>query len=248
VSLRVALAQATCTPGDLRANVEAAARTIAQAADRGARLVVFPELALAGYDLPLLAARADAWLASADDPRLDPVRRACETRHVTAVLGAATRAGGEATLCAPIVGADGRVALSHKEYVHGSEKDLFAPGEARPPFEVDGWRVAVGICFDAAHPAHAAKAAAARADLYVVSALYVVGEERRLDLHLGARAMDFRMFSAVANWAGTIGGHASCGQSAVWRPTGDVLCRAGGAAEELVVADLDRAELAPFRA
>jgi predicted amidohydrolase len=41
-----------------------------------ARLVVFPELFLSGYELPLLARDEEARIAR-DDARLDPVRRAC---------------------------------------------------------------------------------------------------------------------------------------------------------------------------
>ena len=43
--------------------------------------------------------------------------------------------------------------------------------------------------------------AEAGADIYAVSALYTAGEDHRLALHLGARAMDNRMFSVLANLA-----------------------------------------------
>src|SRR5262245_61395480 len=98
--LRLALAQTVCTPGDIPANAAAAARIVEQAADRGAHLVGFPELALVGYELALLAKRPDAWL-TADDPRLDPVRRVCQARQITAVLGAALRVEGRPMLVAP---------------------------------------------------------------------------------------------------------------------------------------------------
>ncbi|MFI5302576.1 MAG: carbon-nitrogen hydrolase family protein, partial [Polyangiales bacterium] len=119
---------------------------------------------------------------------------------------------------------------------------------AAAPFEVRGWRVAVGICFDVAHPRHAEAAALAGADLYVASSLYWSGEERRVDLHLGARAMDHRMFTALANYAGTTGGFVSCGGSGAWKPNGEPLLRADGAVETTVIVDLDPAELRRYRA
>ena len=60
-----------------------------------------------------------------------------------------------------------------------------------------------GLCLDTAHPGHAERAAEAGADIYAVSALYTAGEDHRLGLHLGARAMDNRMFSVLANLGGT---------------------------------------------
>ena len=244
--LRLAIAQCLSTPGDVAANAAASARTVVAARERGAELVVFPELSLTGYDLPLLEATPAAWVTR-DDARLDPVRRACADSGVTAVLGAPMRAGAENRIAALIIDGGGAVHVSDKVHVHASEAHLFAPGEAAPPFELHGWKVAVAICFDAARPRHADEAAGRGAELYLVSALYVVGEERRVDLHLGARAMDHRMFAVLANHAGRPGGHVSIGGSGVWRPDGSVQVREPSADEALLVAELDPAAVNAYR-
>jgi 5-aminopentanamidase len=247
--LRVALVQSSSVPGDVSANGLAAARAISTAAARGAELVVFPELSLTGYDLDLLASTPNAWLEDANDGRLDSVRRACSGTGTTAVLGAPFRGRtGAHLIAAPIFGPDGGTRLSFKEHIHGSEAAVFRAGEAAAPFEVSGWRVAVGICFDAAHPRHAERAAQGGADVYAVSALYMHGEERRRDLHLAARAMDNRIFSVLSNYAGRTGIHVSCGMSGAWSPTGDVLAVVEGAGDAMLVVDLDPARLAPHRA
>ena len=90
--------------------------------------------------------------------------------------------------------------------------------------------------------------AAMGADVYVSSSLYAVGEERRSDLHLGARAMDNRVFTLLANYAGRSGPYESCGLSGAWTPTGEVLARVPDASEALLLVDLDPAALRPFRA
>ena len=245
--LRVAVAQSLSVPGDVVANVRAATRTIADARDDGADLVVFPELSLTGYELGALASSSEPWLTS-DDARLVPLRRACADARVTAVVGAPLLgAENRPRLAALVIDAAGELGVTCKQHLHGAEGTLFEAEKPRAPFDVGGWRVAVAICFDAAHPRHAEAAAAQGADLYLVSAFYGVGDERRADLHLAARAMDHRMFSALANHAGTTGGYVSCGGSGVWGPTGDPLRRASSSAETLLVAELDPAELAAFR-
>ena len=245
--MRIALAQITPVPVDVESNLQAAERTIAAAADRGAELTVFPELSLTGYELRGIAETPAAWL-SADDPRLDGVRRICAATRTAAILGAPWHdRERRPRLAAIIVTADGELHASSKQYLHGAESELFVADRPAPPFVVGGWRVAVAVCFDAAHPAHAADAAAARSDLYVGSALYEAGQERRSDLHYGARAMDHRMFAALANYAGASGGYTSCGLSGAWSPTGDVLRRAPGNDQALVIVDLDRGELDRFR-
>jgi NAD+ synthase (glutamine-hydrolysing) len=56
--MRIALAQVNPTVGDLAGNTELIARWTAKAAARGARVVVFPEMALTGYPVEDLALRA----------------------------------------------------------------------------------------------------------------------------------------------------------------------------------------------
>lgn len=241
--LRIAIAQTTAIPGDVAANAASAGSFIARAADGGARLVVFPELSLTGYELERIAGSPTLWIHP-DDERLAVIRDTCARAKMTAILGAPWLPRGEHPRIAALVFTpDGDLRVSCKEYVHESEATLFEPGEPAAPFDLDGWRIAIAICFDAAHPRHAEAAARAGADVYVTSALYIVGEERRLDLHQGARAMDNRMFGVFANYAGTTGSFTSCGSSGVWRPSGDILARASSAEETLLFADLDPSEL-----
>jgi predicted amidohydrolase len=245
--MRIALAQTASVPVDVDANLRAAERTITAAVDRGAELTVFPELSLTGYELDGIAQHPPAWLREGD-ARLDGVRGVCSATRSAAILGAPWRDGeGKPRLAAIIVDTTGAVHVSGKQYLHGRETDMFVAARPAPPFTVGGWRVAVAICFDVAHPAHAAEAAAQRADLYVGSALYMAGEDRRCDLHFGARAMDHRMFAALANHAGTTGGHVSIGGSGVWGPRGEVVRRIDGNDPALLVVELDRAALDAFR-
>ena len=56
--LRIALAQVNATVGDLTGNAELIAQWTRRAAARGARVALFPEMALTGYPVEDLALRA----------------------------------------------------------------------------------------------------------------------------------------------------------------------------------------------
>ena len=240
------IAQMKAAPGDVAANVALTVELIGRARTEGASLVVFPELSLTGYELDYLAAGPDGWFTR-DDPRLDPIRAACAP-GITAVVSAAVREpGGEPALAGLVIAPDRSVTVSAKQHLHGREGALFRAGAPAAPFTIQGWTVAVGICFDAAHPRHAEAAAQAGADLYVVPAVYMVGEERRVDLHFGARAMDNRIYTVLANHAGITGPYVSIGGSGAWGPTGAVVHRAADAAPTLLTIDLDPDELRRFR-
>src|SRR3981081_2268813 len=68
--LRIALAQVKATGGDLDGNAELIVEWTRRAAARGARVVVFPEMALTGYpveDLALRASFVEASIAAVRD-------------------------------------------------------------------------------------------------------------------------------------------------------------------------------------
>jgi 5-aminopentanamidase len=133
-----------------------------------------------------------------------------------------------------------------KQFLHGAERELFQPGAAAQHLLIDGWQVALAVCFDAAIPGHAQDAAERGADVYAVSALYTRDQERRLDAHLTARAMDHRMYGLAANLAGSGPGWDSCGGSGVWHPDGRRLVQAG-VGPQVLLATLSRSELDELR-
>lgn len=241
----VAIAQTASRPGDVEANVDVAAGLIATAGEEQARLLMFPEMSLVGYDLAGLMDQS-AWV-TADDSRLDSARLASEKHNVTAVLGAAFRDDyGRPWLASLVLWPDGRMWVHGKRHLHGPERDLFHPGEPGRLLDIDGWQVALAVCYDAGVPKHAENAADRGAEVYALSALYNQDEIRRFDIHLAARAMDHRMYALAANHAGDGPGWKSCGGSGVWHPDGRRLIQAGIESDLLITA-LSRRELRDLR-
>jgi predicted amidohydrolase len=76
--LVIAVAQPLCVPYDAAVNAVTHAATVRSA---GARVVVFPELSLTGYEL-------DAPAITAEDPRLTPIVEACAEAGSLALVGA----------------------------------------------------------------------------------------------------------------------------------------------------------------
>ncbi|MCE6995194.1 carbon-nitrogen hydrolase family protein [Saccharothrix sp. S26] len=241
--LVVAVAQHAPVPGDVAENARRAAALVAEAAD--ADLLLFPLLSLTGYDLHRLA-EPSAWTIP-DDPRLDVVREASRAHGVTTVVGAAWAGPDGRVLASVALSPDGGVEVVGKHHLSRAERELFEPAGPAHPVDVRGWRVALAVCFDAAAPEHALEMARRGADVYAVSALYTEGQERRLDVHPAARALDHRMYALVANLAGAGPGWRSCGGSGVWHPDGRRVAAAGAGAQ-VVTARLERAELDRLRA
>ena len=236
-ALTLSAIQYTALDGGITANAAEHIRLIEDADDHGARLVLFPELSLTGYDLNGLA-DPERWVTAAD-ARLDGLREICRRTGITAVVGAPFReADGTPRLASLALHPNGGLDTGFKVWLHGPEQQLFRAGDQAVMLDLDGWRIALAICLDAARPVHAGGAAEAGADVYAVSALYADGEDHRLALHLGARAMDNRMFSVLANLGGTTDGAPSAGGSGFWGPDGLVIRQAAGTGTEVLTATL----------
>ena len=155
--LVVAVAQPACLAHDVAANARAHAALVRQA---HARVVVFPELSLTGYEL-------DADPVGDDDPRLAPLVDACAATGALALAGAPVAGPGGKHIGVLAVDGDGARVAYRKMYLGGDEPAWFDPGPAPGIVEVDGWRLGLAVCKDTGVPEHAAATAAAGIDAYL---------------------------------------------------------------------------------
>ncbi len=243
--LRVAAAQAESVSGDVHINVATAVSVVDSAARNGARLVVLPELFLTGYDPEAWGKDAES-VVTVDDPRLEPLSGVARERSVVVVVGAAVRrAADRHTLSLLVFDGNGEVTAPYdKQHMFDAERGFFTPGDHGATITVDGWGLGLGICYDGCFPEHAAAAAVDGAMAYLCPSAYYVGSEHRRDLYYAARALDNGIYVVYSGLAGTCGGYAFNGGSAVYDPEGRPVERVGVEAPAAAYADLDPAEVA----
>jgi predicted amidohydrolase len=218
--LVIAVAQPQCRSCDVAANALTHAATVRAA---GARVVVFPELSLTGYEL-------DAPAISADDPRLTPIVEACAETGSLALVGAPVHgeAGRSHIAMLAVDGIGARVAY-HKMWLGGAEPDRFSPGHRPVVIDVDGWRLGLAICKDTGIPQHASDTAALGIDVYVAGVLEST-EDAAVPAERARRvATDHHVWVAVASFAGSTGGgyDEAAGGSGIWSSDGVVIAQAG---------------------
>ncbi|MFD5633558.1 carbon-nitrogen hydrolase family protein [Streptomyces sp. NPDC127077] len=226
--LTVAVAQPRCAGPDVAANAVLHAEAVR---GTGARVIVFPELSLTGYDLAAPA-------VAADDPRLAPLIDACAGTGSTALAGAPWQdVDGREYIAMLAVTGEGAEAVYAKMHLHGAEGIRFTPGEKPVVFEVDGWRLGLAVCRDAAMPEHAAQTAALGIDAYVAGTLYGEGPEQsaRRDAHMRERAQAHGVWVVLSTVAGQSGEYQeTSGGSGVWSPDGSPVAQAGSAPGEVL--------------
>lgn len=230
---RFAVAQSIALRGDIGANVLAHVRLAERAAQAGARLLLFAELALTGYEPDLAAQLA----LTPDDARLAPLRDAAQRLHVTIVTGAPLRTAGHPAIAALSFLPAGDIAVYTKQYLHPGEEAAFSAGSGGAALALGGAHVALAVCAEIAHAGHAARAAQAGAGLYAASVLVSEAGYAADAALLQGYARTHRMPVAMANHGGPTGGWASAGRSAVWDENGEVVVAADGAGECVLLAE-----------
>jgi NAD+ synthase (glutamine-hydrolysing) len=239
--MRLALAQINTVVGDLDGNRDLILARLDEARERNAELVLFPELAVTGYPPEDLLLRSGFVRAAAHS--LDEI--AAQARGVVALVGFPHFHTDLYNACA--VCADGEVkAVYRKRFLPNygvfDEDRYFAPGRDLVLLEVGETFVGLTICEDMWQPGPpATDLALAGAELLVnISASpFHVGKEIEREEMLVTRARDNSCFVAFCNAVGGQDELIFDGHSCVLDDEGEVVARAVGFEETLLVVDVE---------
>lgn len=230
----VAVAQSIATPGDFVRAVRDHARLAIQAAQQGARLAVFPELSLTGYDLALTAADA----VTPDDSRLRMLQQVADAHGISIIAGAPVASANGLHIGALCFVPHRRVTVHTKRHLHPGEEQTFVPGSGGEPLSLGDRIVGLAICADITHADHAAEAARRGADIYAASC-FITPSGYACDTGLLAgHAREHRMTVLMANFGSGNGTWPSAGQSAIWSDTGILLACGPAEGEAVLVATI----------
>jgi len=239
--IRIALAQINPTVGDIPGNTARIIAGLKEARRAGARLAVFPEMAVTGYppeDLVFKPAFIQANLEA-----LEKIARQAD--GLAAVVGFIDR-GDDIYNAAAVIDREGIRAVYHKHllpnYSVFDEERYFKAGRNNALFQLGELRFAVNICEDIWHPSGPmAEQAAAGSQLIVnISASpYQYGKVEYKERMLAGRAADYSVFLAYVNLVGGQDELVFDGQSLVFDPKGQLLARARPFETDLLVVDLE---------
>ncbi len=242
--MRIALAQLNAVVGDLDGNRDRVLDHLRQAEAAGADLVVFPELAVTGYPPEDLLLRPGFVKAAART--LDEIARACTS--TVALVGVPLFDRDLANACA--VCADGRVTAVYRKHFlpnYGvfDEHRYFTAGRDLVLLRFGDVLVGPTICEDVWQPGPpATDLALSGAQLLVnlSASPFHVGKAEDREEMLVTRARDNAAYVAFCNLVGGQDELVFDGHSVVLDDEGEVVARAPGFEEALLVVDVDPTE------
>ncbi|MEN8007886.1 MAG: nitrilase-related carbon-nitrogen hydrolase [Candidatus Krumholzibacteriota bacterium] len=254
--MKLALIQQHATT-DREANLQRGLEAARRAADQGAQVICFAELAFDRF-LPQVQATPEA-LSRAETipgPTTEAFGQLAIDKEVVIILNLFELAGGLTFDSSPVIDADGTILgttrmvhITEYEYFH--EQGYYTPGDnGVVVFDTRYGKIGVAICYDRHYPEYMRALGVAGAELVVVPQAGSVGEwpEGLYEAELQVAAFQNGYFTALCNRVGQEEHLTFSGESFVCSPDGRVVARAGEGTDEILYCDVDLSECAKSHA
>jgi len=245
--MKIALVQQAAT-GDKDENVRKGLDALRRAAERGAKLVAFAELAFEPFYPQKICEKGPGPLAEpVPGPITEVFSKVAKELGVVVVLNLFERDGELTYDTSPVIDADGAL-LGKTRMVHVPdypcfhERGYYTPGDlGAPVYETGVGRVGVAICYDRHYPEYMRALALGGAQMVVVPQAGAVDEwpEGLFEAEMRVAAFHNGYLVALCNRVGREELIEFAGESFVCDPLGNVIARASRGTEEILYCDID---------
>jgi N-carbamoylputrescine amidase len=254
--LRIAVAQYAPRVGEVEWNRAEAVRQATAAAERGAQLIVLPELASSGYVFTSTD-EAAATSEPVDGPFTAALQGVCARFACVVVAGFNEHAQTVRHNSAVVIGPAGPLGVYRKLHLFNDEQTWFGPGEGLIVTDTPAGQVGVVICYDLRFPEAARALALAGAEIIAVPTNWVASFKRTVWDNRGYCQGDYLAMAtagqngvaiACADRVGVEREVRFIGASIIVGPDGWPAAGPASAHDaELLVADVDMDDIAAMR-
>ncbi len=238
--MKIAVAQISCTPGDLNANLHKIRDFAARAKRSGAELIVFPEMIDTGYSMPVIQKHATTW----DNGAVPEWQGIAKELSLGIIAGVSDRDGSRIYNSQVFIDSNGQIIAKYRKThlvtaAPLDERPVFTPGDAFVSCKIGKFNLGLTICYDLRFP-EVCRALAVEhgVNLLVNSSAWPFPRVEHLRILALSRAIENQSYLVLANRVGKDDGVKFCGTSAIIDPYGTVVAGASADREELLLADL----------
>ncbi len=219
--------QLSVRSGDEESNLERAVSLLDRACGEGAGMAALPEMFTTAFDYPYMTRIAKPIPNRIIDTLAE---RAARNRCVVIAGSIPEARGGRVYNTAAVILPDGSMAgVYRKAHLFPlMEEDAFlTPGDGIGVFDTPLGRIGVMICYDVRFPELARRLALEGARFIVMPAQFPKPRLEHWETLTRARAIENQVFFAAVNRTGAFGSSSFFGNSVVYDPWGETLCRLG---------------------
>ncbi len=245
--MKIALVQQAATQ-NREANRQKGMEAVKEAADKGAKIICFSELAFDPFYPQVPATKNELEMAEpVPGPTTGHFSRLAKELNVVIVLNLFEREGNNTYDTSPVIDADGTL-LGTTRMVHITdypcfhEQGYYHPGDhGAPVYETKYGKIGVAICYDRHYPEYMRALGLKGAEIVFIPQAGAVDEwpEGLYEAELQIPAFQNGYFTALCNRVGQESFLTFSGESFVCNPEGKVIAQAAKLKEEILYSDID---------
>lgn len=247
--IRIALAQISCKRADKRENIRKIDSTVKQAKQQGADLIIFPELTLTGYTLRDQIYDMAETIPGVSTTAIERISKKTNTYIVFGMPELSTKTQATIYNTAVLVGPKGIIGKYQKMYLptHSvfEEKRYFRPGYHIAVFKTEVGKIGLIICYDVFFPEVSRLARLEGAQIIICISASPATRRNFFETLTVARAIENTIFFVYVNLVGVENSLQFWGGSRLIGPNGDILVKAKYHEEDLIVGEIDYADIRP---
>jgi N-carbamoylputrescine amidase len=249
--MKIALVQQSCFK-DKSLNVQRGLKAAREAAESGANIICFAELAFEPF-YPQYQDPKDP--AKHAEPIPSPITEAfseiAKEFGVVIILNLYEKDGDSLYDSSPVINTDGEILGTTRmihitEYACFHEQAYYTPGNTGAPvYETPFGKIGVAICYDRHYPEYMRALAVAGAEIVFIPQAGSVGEwpEGLYEAEVRTASFQNGYFTALCNRVGEEPKLTFAGESFFCDPAGEVIAKAGEGTEEILYCDVDLDEV-----
>ncbi len=245
--IKIALAQIGCKREDKAENLAKMEKATTKAKKQNADLVIFPELSLTGYVVRDQIYELAETIPGQSTKVIENIAKKTKAHIVFGMPELSEKAQATIYNTAVLVGPEGIIGKYRKMYLptHSvfEEKRYFRPGYQTAVFDTKLGKIGLIICYDIFFPEVSRLTRLKGAQLIVCISASPSTRRTFLETLTVARAIENTAFLAYANLVGIEDGLQFWGGSRLVGPNGKVLVQAKYDEEDLVMCDVDYADM-----
>ncbi len=240
--MKISLIQIHSIPTEVEKNVKKGIEMFYKAVEKGAELVVFPELWTCGYYLEtfdfLAAIKENEWI-------INQFKKLAKETHTVIVMPLPQQIEEKLFIGLYVIESNGEIVKEYqKSFLWGREQHYFVHGKREyEPIITSVGKLGMLICYDVEFPEPSRILALKGAELIIVPSVWSIPAKNRWEIQLPARALDNTVFIAGVNNVK----EGACGCSMLVSPMGEILAKADEAEEEILMYDIDYKEISAVR-
>ena len=247
--ITAALAQISCIRENKTENIRKMEKTVAEAEKHAAELVIFPELSLTGYVVRDQIYELAETIPGPSTRSIEKIARKSKTYIVFGMPELSEKAQATIYNSAVLVGPEGLVGKYRKIHLptHSvfEEKRYFRPGYQTAVFDTELGKIGLIICYDIFFPEVTRLTRLKGAQLIVCISASPAVRRTFFEILTLARAIENTAFLAYVNLVGVEDGLHFWGGSRLIEPQGKILVQGKYDKEDLVMCEVDYADIRP---